>query len=250
METTTPFDLNRALQHWRENLSASPAFCGENLDELEAHLRDSISTLQSRGLDAGEAFLIATCRLGKENLLRSEFAKINRSAIWLDRVLWIAIGIQVWESASNVMRSIASVLFSLFWRDVKPAYDSGNFQWQAFPAAVAVLTQVAAMAASVAICCWLIVCQGPKIGNRLKVLLSRRSTLIAACAGLSLLLLAGWLLSISLEFFSIKFAGSGGRVRVAIYGNGSYWIMRPIEVIAAVTFILLLARKRFRLNRA
>ena len=50
METTTSFDLNRAIQSWRENLAQSPAFRGENLNELESHLRDSVATWQARGL--------------------------------------------------------------------------------------------------------------------------------------------------------------------------------------------------------
>ena len=49
METTsTPFDLNQAIQQWRDGLAQSPAIRGENLDELEVHLRDSVATLQAR----------------------------------------------------------------------------------------------------------------------------------------------------------------------------------------------------------
>ena len=47
MENQTAFDLNQAIQRWRENLANSPAFRSENLNELESHLRDSISTLET-----------------------------------------------------------------------------------------------------------------------------------------------------------------------------------------------------------
>src|ERR1700679_4246628 len=59
METKAPFDLTAAIQHWRENLAQSPAFRAENLAELESHLRDSITRLQTTGLSVDEAFVIA-----------------------------------------------------------------------------------------------------------------------------------------------------------------------------------------------
>src|ERR1051325_853206 len=64
MEATTPFDLNQAIQRWRENLGQSPAFRRENLFELESHLRDSVATLQRQGLSDEEALMVATKRLG------------------------------------------------------------------------------------------------------------------------------------------------------------------------------------------
>ena len=50
METTTPFDLNQALQQWRANLQTLGSFRAEDLAELEGHLRESISLLQAREL--------------------------------------------------------------------------------------------------------------------------------------------------------------------------------------------------------
>ena len=85
METTTPFDLNRAIRQWRENLGHSPAFRHENLDELEAHMRDSIATLQTHGLSGKEAFSIAAHRLGCCDLLGLEFSKVNVDAVWRTR---------------------------------------------------------------------------------------------------------------------------------------------------------------------
>src|SRR5689334_23260986 len=64
MENQTSFELNNAIQRWRENLGQSPAFRSENLNELESHLRDSIATLQAKGLLEEEAFLIASRRIG------------------------------------------------------------------------------------------------------------------------------------------------------------------------------------------
>ena len=44
------FDLEAAVKSWRENLSQSPPFEVENLNELESHLRDSMPRCVSRAL--------------------------------------------------------------------------------------------------------------------------------------------------------------------------------------------------------
>ena len=79
MENPTSFDLNRAIQQWREKLAMSPTFSHENLDELESHFRDSIAGLQKQGLSAEESFLIAVRRLGTFETIETEFAKVNQS---------------------------------------------------------------------------------------------------------------------------------------------------------------------------
>ena len=47
MQSENSFELNRAIQRWRENLGRSPVFRHENLNELEAHLRDSVVASRS-----------------------------------------------------------------------------------------------------------------------------------------------------------------------------------------------------------
>jgi hypothetical protein len=96
METTaTSFDLNRAIQQWREDLAQSPAFRRENLDELESHLRDSIANLKQNALADDEAFFIATRRAGAGAALGTEFSKVNAPEVWLDRALWMLVGYQL-----------------------------------------------------------------------------------------------------------------------------------------------------------
>jgi hypothetical protein len=110
METTTPFDLNQAIQCWRENLAQSPAFRSENLYELETHLRDSIALLQRKDLTAEESFLIATKRIGNNGMLEAEFAKQNARSVWLDRALWILFGAQLWSLASVLSFQLQTIL--------------------------------------------------------------------------------------------------------------------------------------------
>src|SRR5438552_1025753 len=83
MESKTQFDLNRNLELWRQSLAESPSFQPDNLDELEVHIRDSVSTLEVKGLSTEEAFLIATRRLGQPTALDSEFGKVNSEAVWI-----------------------------------------------------------------------------------------------------------------------------------------------------------------------
>ena len=106
MNQPTPFDLNPAIQRWRDNLGQSSAFRRENIDELEAHVRDSVAALQSQGLSAEEAFMLAAQRIGKGSSITAEFAKVNRQAVWLDRLLWVLVGSQLWLLAANVSNLI------------------------------------------------------------------------------------------------------------------------------------------------
>jgi len=84
MATAIPFDLNAAVHNWRERLQQSPHFRAENLEELEAHLRDSVTVLQSKGLAADEAFLLGTRRVGAPEALEGQFAAENGGDGWRD----------------------------------------------------------------------------------------------------------------------------------------------------------------------
>ena len=84
MANAIPFDLNTAFNNWREKLRQSPHFRAENLEELEAHLRDSVTVLQSKGLAADEAFLIGTRRVGTPETLEGQFAAENGGRGWRD----------------------------------------------------------------------------------------------------------------------------------------------------------------------
>lgn len=112
MEATTPFDLNQAIQRWRENLGQFPAFGSESLFELETHLRDSIAVLRQKGLSDEEAFLVAAKRLGPSTTLETEFAKQNVKLVWLDRVLWILVGVQL-LSLANGLSHLVGLLFNV-----------------------------------------------------------------------------------------------------------------------------------------
>jgi len=75
MDNKTAFDMNLAIRQWREKLAQSPTLSRESLDELEAHLRDSATELEQRGLSAEEAYMVAARRIGPSGALEIEFEK-------------------------------------------------------------------------------------------------------------------------------------------------------------------------------
>ena len=91
MENPAAFDLNQAIQSWRESLAKSFTFDGESLNELESHLRDAIGDLQAKGLSAEEAFLVAVRRCGSRQQLKHEFGKRMVLERWFFRIAWIIL---------------------------------------------------------------------------------------------------------------------------------------------------------------
>jgi len=110
MENKTSFDLNGAVQRWKEELAQSPAFSKQDLDELEGHLNDSLVELQRRGLSQEEPLTIATRRLGSVPTLEREYGRVNHSALWTDRLLWMVLGC----AFVTIVRSIYTLPLILF----------------------------------------------------------------------------------------------------------------------------------------
>src|SRR5262245_48953549 len=109
MEKQTSFDLSAELQRWRAGLETSSSFQKDDLDELESHVRDSTTALRAQGLTEEEAFLIALRRTGQQEQLAAEFATINESSIWMERLLWIVMG----SMAMSALWSMTTTL--LLW---------------------------------------------------------------------------------------------------------------------------------------
>lgn len=107
MENQTSFDLNAAVQRWRAGLARSSSFGMNDLEELESHVRDSEALLRAQGLSAEEAFLIAIRRTGSRDVLAAEFAAVNGSSVWLDRLLWMTTG---WITMSALLSLITTLM--------------------------------------------------------------------------------------------------------------------------------------------
>jgi hypothetical protein len=68
MENQTRFDLNAAVENWRNELAAQPNLASDDRRELETHLRDAIAGFQQRGLNDKESFQLAREKIGQLQL--------------------------------------------------------------------------------------------------------------------------------------------------------------------------------------
>lgn len=87
------FNVDEHIQQWRRELSNTEVCHDSDLEELEIHMRDEISSLSDQGLSSEEAFIIASHRLGNGTNLTREFAKVNTHTLFLKRLLWVCIGV-------------------------------------------------------------------------------------------------------------------------------------------------------------
>jgi hypothetical protein len=253
METPTAFVLNDAIQSWRDALSQSPNFREGDLAELEAHLRDSVAALQGRGLTEEEAFRLATRRLGHPAGLEPEFAKINRSEVWLHRLLWMVVGVQAWGLVSTLSHTAtdAAVLGGLagFGYKYRPS-PQGAFPWPAesvLPAALLLLGNFLALAGCVAGCCWLARRTG-KSGSRVAVKALRRPVLTGLAFVLLVVLISSlWQIETPLlvHYYSQAEVGT-----ICTSESLASLVLRPAQTIGFVVLTILLLRRRFRLSRA
>ena len=113
MENPAPFDLNEAMRQWRHSLQNAPALRGQNLDELEGHVRESAEALRAQGLGAEEAFTVALRRLGSRSELETEFAKVNPQLVWADRAVWMLGGLLATDAIAALVAPIANVVLNL-----------------------------------------------------------------------------------------------------------------------------------------
>jgi hypothetical protein len=253
METTTAFVLNDAIQSWRDGLSRSPNFREGDLAELEAHVRDSVAAWQSRGLTEEEAFLLATRRLGHPAGLEPEFAKVNRSGVWLNRLLWMAIGIQAWGLISTFSHAAgdAVVLGGLAGLGFKfrPPLP-GSWPWNPgtlLPAALLLLTTLVSLAGCVAGCWW----SARRMEDRtcrVAVGALRRPIQIGLVSIVLLLVINSfgyWETPLLVRHYSLEEMG-------VVYMSKSLAnvILLPVQTIGLVVLTILLLRRHLRLGRA
>ncbi|HEY1663945.1 MAG TPA: permease prefix domain 1-containing protein [Verrucomicrobiae bacterium] len=106
MENQTRFDLNTAVESWRQELAAQSGLTADNRRELETHLQDAMTRLQGRGLSDEESYLIARHRIGRPRQLTEEFMKSNPAQAWRERALWTAVillGFNLWQTICAVL---------------------------------------------------------------------------------------------------------------------------------------------------
>ena len=235
----TSFDLNQSIQTWRKSLARRIASRRESRNELESQLRDSVATLQARGFSAEEGFLIATRRIGQGQQLEPEFDKINRNTIWIERAMWMLIGIQVWPFFDRLMSGVAGSLFALGWRN---AYHSATAFGNAWPVFFSALIQLPALVAAVWLS-WRVLTNSGKFGEWIATKLSKRSSFVFCCIAASVLAFLLSALAMFVPVWWYKF--SGQRWATVSYIDESRVFVSALRLLGFVILTLLLARKQF-----
>ena len=117
MENQTRFDLNAAIESWRQELAAQPSLASDDRRELETHLRDAIAGFQQRGLNGEESFWLARRRVGQPKQLGEEFVKANPASVWRERVFWMTVSL------------VGSYLF-VTWKDLLSTWlNPDSYGW-------------------------------------------------------------------------------------------------------------------------
>lgn len=86
-------NVEKQIEQWRAGMAESETLGGSTVEELENHLREQMGDLKASGLSDEEAFLITRRRLGETEVLAAEFAKVNPSRRFTNRLLWMATGV-------------------------------------------------------------------------------------------------------------------------------------------------------------
>ena len=115
MENQTRFNLNAAVESWRNELAAQPNLAPDDRRELETQLRDAIAGFQQRGLNDEESFWLARRRVGQPQQLGDEFVKADPAKASRERIFWMALGIIVfWELTQILTFAVGIALYYLF----------------------------------------------------------------------------------------------------------------------------------------
>jgi hypothetical protein len=114
MENQTRYDLNTAIENWRQELAAQAGLTLDVRRELETHLRDAITGFQQRGLNDEESFWLARRRVGQPQQLGEEFVKADPAKIWRERIFWMAIATLTFTFWSHFCGFLEDALRALF----------------------------------------------------------------------------------------------------------------------------------------
>ena len=87
------FNLDKAIDTWRSMLGRRQAFFGEDVEELEGHMRDHIAQLMRQGLNEAQAFREAQAKMGEFSHLENAYKqvywrKLKHRRMLLDKLLY------------------------------------------------------------------------------------------------------------------------------------------------------------------
>ena len=77
------FELEKSVTEWRQQMLAAGIKTAESLDELENHLREEVEKQIKSGQNPERAFEMAMDQIGRPEILKTEFAKVDEKwPIW------------------------------------------------------------------------------------------------------------------------------------------------------------------------
>lgn len=113
MENQTRYDLNAAIENWRQELAGQPNLTSDDRRELETHLRDSIAGFQQRGLNDEESFWLARRRVGQLKQLGEEFVKADPAKGWRERMFWMWLAVCLIGILGSITRDVEVALLPI-----------------------------------------------------------------------------------------------------------------------------------------
>jgi hypothetical protein len=247
MEDPTSFDLNQAIRNWRGPLRHSAHLREEDLAELEAHVRDSVTALQAKGLSQEECFLLATRRLGKPAALDPEFAKVNLAEVWLNRLLWMLIGLQVWGVITTVSKFLTNAVVVGGWWGL--GFPTPSSQWGlSWSRAVVPATLMSVvhllLLGGILVGLWRIIRRNEMDANDFLARALRRPVLLGAGAVLLLLVLSAIAPVEQMLMWRRSSPPEMGAISLCQALSG--WLFRLAETLGFVVLTIALLRRRFR----
>ena len=107
--------LEEQIEQWRSYLRRRQAIHPVDVEELEDHLREQVSTLVGAGLADDEAFLVAVKRMGDLDTLSREFAREHSDRLWKQLVVAPAASGEpgVWARGEAVVAFCLAVVAAL-----------------------------------------------------------------------------------------------------------------------------------------
>lgn len=108
--------IRQLASAWAEQLKTYSSFTDSDAEELESHLIDLTEELSDRGLDAEEAFTIASSRLGNVSVLKSEFEDVNTPIIQMRKAILVMSGIMAYFLLYFLMLSFTRLQVILLYR--------------------------------------------------------------------------------------------------------------------------------------
>jgi len=133
------FNLQQSIDLYIKKIKAQGSITNSDAQELMTHLFDATASLKATGLSDEEAFIIASKRLGKEELLSEEYSKVNASInsnkVWA----YLCIGFN-WVFCLYTLFYIGIALFYKFIYDNKEGISVSSLVVTAFHILICVIT--------------------------------------------------------------------------------------------------------------